>query len=57
MSSIIAWLKSLFSPQGSEDGEIIEDDRASSAWTEHLRVVLAILVVAISACVIWWILA
>lgn len=56
--SFTTWLKNIFVPQhdleGGQEDTIRED--APSIWNEHMRIVLAIIVVFISALVMWWIL-
>lgn len=56
------WLKKLFSSPPEEDNVDINEvqdfeEESSFSFNEHMRIVLAILVVFISACVMWWILA
>lgn len=58
------FFRKLFSknePEADEDlipAEFEEEDEGSSfVWTEHMRIVLAIVVVILGACVMWWIVA
>ncbi|MDE5831642.1 MAG: hypothetical protein K2H64_01405 [Desulfovibrio sp.] len=50
--SMTDWLKKIFVP--AEEDEFAE---RPVIWTEHLRIVLALLFVFLSACFMWWILA
>ena len=50
--SLMDWLKKVFVP--AEEDEFVE---RPTIWTEHLRIVLAMLFVLLSACAMWWILA
>lgn len=58
--SPLAWLKRVFVPEPREDdGEIGDQDFGegpSFTWNEHMRIVTALLIVLISAGVMWWIL-
>lgn len=53
--SVIAWLKRVFVPQPS-DNEGDELEEQSFSFTEHMRIVVAMLIVLLSAMVLWWIL-
>ncbi len=60
--SFSQWLKGIFNSQGSEEND---EDKAIPdmeyddpfIFSQHLRIVLAIVVTLLSAAVIWWILA
>lgn len=56
------WLHKLFASKPDtdeeENGNEIDDfeEEPGFVWNEHMRIVLAIIVVVISAIVMWWIL-
>ena len=49
---MMSWLKKIFVP-----GEDFDEEEQPRFWTEHTRIVLAMLFVLGAACVMWWILA
>lgn len=56
--SPLLWLQRLFErPSESEEGIPPLEDSTPFVFTQHMRIVLAILVCIFSAFVIWWILA
>ena len=58
---MFGWLQNMFSSRlASTDAEDLPDfdeEESSFVWTEHMRIVLAIVVMIISAFVMWWIMA
>lgn len=53
-------LKQLFSDTPSDADEMqeeFEEESQSFVWTEHMRIVLAIVVVILGAMAMWWIVA
>ena len=56
-----SWLEKLLnqSPDNLDDDEMDEGEESASGFNlpRNLRIVLAIIVTIISACVIWWIMA
>ena len=59
--SLLLWLQRLFVPaprnEEEEENSFIEETEPVFSWNQHIRILLAILVVFISAIAIWWILA
>lgn len=56
--SLLLWLQRLFvpAPQNEEENSFTEETEPVFSWNQHIRILLAILVVFISAIAIWWIL-
>lgn len=58
---MFGWLQNLFrSNLDSTDAENLpdfDDDDSSFVWTEHMRIVLAICIMIVSAFIMWWIMA
>ena len=54
--SFFSWIQSLFTPPSTGDPEL-DDTRPSFEWNQNARIVLAIIVVIISAFVVFWILS
>lgn len=58
--SPLLWLQRLFMPRTDEEQEPQEGlqdfESSSSAGGQHLRILLALAVVVVSAMVMWWIL-
>lgn len=56
--SPLLWLQRLFNPPSEEAEEGIPplEDSSPFVFTQHMRIVLAIVICIISAFVIWWIL-
>ncbi len=55
--ALFGWLQKIFDrPEESEDGVPPLEDSAPFVFTQHMRIVLAILICILSAFVIWWIL-
>ncbi len=58
--SMLLWLQRLFVPAPSAEEEaentIIEEKHSFFEWNQHIRILLAMLVVFISAIALWWIL-
>ena len=52
--SYTSWLQRMFSPPSTGDPDL-EDEISGFEWNQNVRIVLAILVVFISALVVWWI--
>ena len=52
--SFTSWLQRMFSPHSTGDPDL-EDEISGFEWNQNVRIVLAILVVFISALVVWWI--
>lgn len=52
------WLKGLFGSHPEEDSDTIPDMEYDEpfVFSQHLRIVLAIVITLLSAVVIWWIL-
>ena len=58
--SPLAWIQRLFVPRHQDDQLSIDgipdlEDDSPFVFTQHMRIVLAILVTFLSAMVIWWI--
>lgn len=59
---MMSWLKNIFAPMPpSTDADSVEsidmeEEKSPFVWNEHIRIVLAMVVVVISAFVMWWIL-
>ena len=54
--SFMNWLSGLFGPKSDDDVEEGELESSPFEISQHGRIVLALLVVALSGCVMWWIL-
>ena len=56
--SPLLWLQRLFVPKENEEdsGEMAEMEPAPFAMNQHVRIIIAMLVVFIAAGVLWWIL-
>ncbi|MBS6828388.1 MAG: hypothetical protein KH208_00715 [Desulfovibrio sp.] len=52
--SFTSWLQRIFSPPSTGDPDL-EDETSGFEWNQNVRIVLAIIVVIISALVVWWI--
>ena len=50
--SFTSWLQRMFSPPSTGDPDL-EDEISGFEWNQNVRIVLAILVVFISALVVW----
>lgn len=59
--SLLLWLQRIFvpAPQSDEETEnpCPDEPQPLFTWNQHFRILLAILVVFVSAIAIWWILA
>lgn len=61
--SPLSWLQRVFAPradaeEGSESQTLTGfEEESPFVWGQHMRIVIAMLVVFISALVMWWILA
>lgn len=56
--SPLLWLQRLFvpKPDSVESNEPVDLEPTPFIWSQHLRIVLALLIVLISSGVLWWIL-
>lgn len=56
--SFSSWLQRIFSPPSTSVNEAEPDDETSGfEWNQNARIVLAIIVVVLSAVVVYWILS
>lgn len=54
--SFTSWLQRIFSPLSTSGGDAdLEDDTSNFEWNQNVRIVLALIVVFLSALVVWWI--
>lgn len=58
--SPLGWFQRLFASHNDEEQQDVNDlcnleDDTPFVFTQHMRILLAIVVTFISACVIWWI--
>ena len=54
--SFTSWLQRIFSPPSTSGGDAaLEDDTSGFEWNQNVRIVLALIVVFLSALVVWWI--
>lgn len=58
---MLLWLQRIFVPAPATEEEetentIIEERHSHFEWNQHIRILLAMLVVFISAIALWWIL-
>ena len=54
--SFTSWLQRIFNPSFISGGAAdLEDDTSGFEWKQNLRIVLAQIVVFLSALVVWWI--
>ena len=58
--SFLSWLERLFVPgpprENDAEGTVeLEPQRSPFEWNQHMRIVTAIVVTFVSACVMWWI--
>ena len=54
--SFFSWMQNLFTPPSTGDPDL-DDPRPGFEWNQNARIVLAIIVVIISAFVVFWILS
>ena len=54
--SFFSWMQNLFTPPSTGDPDL-DDTRPGFEWNQNARIVLAIIVVIISAFVVFWILS
>ena len=54
--SFFSWIQSIFTPPSTGDPDL-DDTRPGFEWNQNARIVLAIIVVIISAFVVFWILS
>lgn len=55
--SLSSWLQRLFTPPSSGDPEPDEQIPSGFAWNQNARVMLAVVVVILSAFAVYWILS
>lgn len=56
--SPLLWLQRLFAPKENEENseQAIDEEESRFTFNEHMRIVLAMVIVIVSALVMWWIL-
>lgn len=56
--SFTSWMQRIFSPPTTSGGDAaLEDETSGFEWNQNVRIVLALLVVFLSALALWWIVA
>ena len=54
--SFLSWLQNIFTPPSTGDLDL-DDTRPGFEWNQNVRIVLAMIIVIISAFVVFWILS
>ena len=54
--SFFSWMQNLFTPPSTGDPDL-DDTRPGFEWNQNVRIVLAMIIVIISAFVVFWILS
>ena len=54
--SFLSWLQNIFTPPSTGDPDL-DDTRPGFEWNQNVRIVLAMIIVIISAFVVFWILS
>ena len=54
--SFLSWLQNIFTPPSTGDPDL-DDTRPGFEWNQNVRIVLAMIIVIISAFAVFWILS